>query len=1206
MGNRVTPHGVHVLRRLLDSIGLSRAIARSSGEGSSPASPDEHASGPIVSVIIPIYNVEAYLKDCLDSVVNQEFTDFEAIVVDDGSPDASAEIAREYAERDLRVRLVSRPNGGLGAARNTGIRHASGEYLTFLDSDDELPRGALRMLVESAQDSGSDMVVGSLRRFNSIDTWKPSWVDELHSAPRKAITIGDHPALVRNNYTVCKLYRRDFWDDAGLWFREGVAYEDQPLVTQLYVRARSIDVIPESVYRYRARDDKSSISQQTATIGDLRDRIEAWRVSADEFSQNAPEPIYRAWQRTLLDAHFHWYLRSPAIVDDEYWSELQQAIDAFTADVPRQVWESVPPDRRVVVELARQKRREDIIDFYAHDGARMTAHPAAPYGDGVRCLLPFADDPGLPDWLFAMTHDELVLEHEIDGFQWLDGLRARISGWAYVRQVDLGEHSTRVDVVVRHDESDAEIVFGTEMDTAPSYPPPVEHDRIDYSAGAFATTVDLRPCIDQCLREGGRWRAYLRVTTGSITAEIPVRRLIRSSSAGIVPAAVHPDGHRVIVDWRLGEPLEFEVAAHRVEAIDVRLVGNKLRGALRGPAVPDITAIEFTDGEGNAITVAEPGGMDGQNATFALRLPEADLSGLRANEVVAWHVRATLRSGELVRVAYLADHQFVVFDTVNGAYAIERTRNKELTICAWRMVAFADSATVDADGILHVEGSINGVRADESLQLRLRNPKTQVYSERFTRREDGRFSVSMPLEYTCGRFGPHPLPMGAHDAAIFVGEVADDLERVPVMLKEGVGTRLPVPVSTDRLEGRIIRGPENRLRIHLSRPLGAARGRHQQTRLRNSEPASELRRALLVRSYFGESATCNGVGIVRELRRRGADLDVFWSVRDYSVPVPEGARPVVVRSALWYELLGSASYYLDNMFQPTFHRKPPGQVLIQTFHGYPFKTMGRAHWEQTGLSQQAIDAYARRAAEWDYLVSPASYATPLLQRDFAYDGEVLEIGYPRNDALFADDTDKIRAVVRESLGIEPDQRAVLYAPTFRDYESPDDHRAALVDLLDIRAVADALGDDGVLLVRGHAFNARAGVQVGTHPGVIDVTQYPEVSDLFLAADVAVVDYSSLRFDFAVTGKPMIFHVPDLERYEQTRGWVVDFESTAPGPHVSTTDDVIARLRDLGGVTDAYGEAYERFRRNFLELEDGRASERFVDAVMVPRGDAPAS
>ena len=81
---------------------------------------------------------------------------------------------------------------------------------------------------------------------------------------------------------------------------------------------------------------------------------------------------------------------------------------------------------------------------------------------------------------------------------------------------------------------------------------------------------------------------------------------------------------------------------------------------------------------------------------------------------------------------------------------------------------------------------------------------------------------------------------------------------------------------------------------------------------------------------------------------------------------------------------------------------------------------------------------------------------------------------------------------------------------------------------------------------------------------MDVTDYPEVSDLYLAADAAVVDYSSLRFDFGVTGKPMIFHVPDLQRYQDTRGWLFDFEPTAPGPLVDTTAEVVDQLRDLDG------------------------------------------
>jgi CDP-glycerol glycerophosphotransferase len=112
-----------------------------------------------------------------------------------------------------------------------------------------------------------------------------------------------------------------------------------------------------------------------------------------------------------------------------------------------------------------------------------------------------------------------------------------------------------------------------------------------------------------------------------------------------------------------------------------------------------------------------------------------------------------------------------------------------------------------------------------------------------------------------------------------------------------------------------------------------------------------------------------------------------------------------------------------------------------------------------------------------------------------------------------------------------------------------------------------------------------------------------VSDLYLAADAGIVDYSSLRFDFGVTGKPMIFHVPDLQRYKDTRGWLFVFEPTAPGPLLDTTDECVDRLLDLDGVRTEYAAAYDRVRQDYLDLEDGRAGERFVDAVFVPRGDA---
>ena len=541
--------------------------------------------------------------------------------------------------------------------------------------------------------------------------------------------------------------------------------------------------------------------------------------------------------------------------------------------------------------------------------------------------------------------------------------------------------------------------------------------------------------------------------------------------------------------------------------------------------------------------------------------------------------------------------------------ALDVHRDGDLVVREWSLGAVADGARVDPDGTLWIRGRAFGTAVGE-VRLTATSLRS-VTSGEPVKLQDGRFEVGVELRHQVHRFGRWPLPVGDHDLSV---EITTDNSSttLPLRVAHELSNALPVPVLTDRLEGRVVRGPDTVVRLNLRRPIGDARGPYQQRRLQAQPPTRSrltsgsggLTPGILMRSYFGESATDNGLSIQRELQRRGADLPVYWAVQDHSVVVPEGGIPVVVNSREWYALLGSVQYYVDNMYQPEYHQKPPGQVMVQTFHGYPFKQMGHSHWRNVQFSQARIDAYDARAREWDYLVSPARYATPLLVRDFAYPGEVLEIGYPRNDVLQSAEAEKIRVATRRDLGIADHQTAVLYAPTFRDYLAVDDNRARMPDFFDFERAGKRLGDDFVVLIRGHAFNARTLKRAGSRQGCIDVTDYPEISDLYLAADAGIVDYSSLRFDFGVTGKPMIFQVPDLQRYQDTRGWLFDFEPTAPGPLVSTTDEVVDQLLDLAGVRATYAAAYATFRQDYLDLEDGRCGARFVDRVLVPRGDAP--
>lgn len=1154
--------------------------------------------GPEISVIVPFYNVEEYLAECLDSIVAQTYGDFEVLLVDDGSPDGSRRIAEEYVAADDRFRLTTRENGGLGAARNTGVREARGRYLTFVDSDDLLPPAALGVLVGSAHGTGSDIVVGSVDRFDSRRTWTPSWVDEVHRGARSQVTVAEFLPLLRNLYTWNKLYRRDFWDAQGLWFREGVVYEDQPIVTQLLSRARSIDIVPDVVYRYRLREDHSSISQQTSTIKDLRGRIAAWEASWEKFREELTPDVYQGWLQTLFEAHFQWYLTSPGTVDDTYWEELRAAVVRLADEASPWVWEATPPAQRVTVRLTQLGRRADLQEFVRRNGAKTDLWPATVTQQGVLLHLPFHGDPELDNALFTLRPEQLRVTHAVENVHWIsrdDGSQGCwISGWAYLSKIDLSKHDSTIEVQLRHSRSGEVRSFPSTSTPPASFPVPRDDAWCDYSPGRFGVEIPLEG-LGSGDREDDEWTVWLRVETAGFVAEQPVTRLIRSGAAGVIPAIPLGGGTRLVAEWQYPQTLRFRIARGGVVLTGLALQDRTVSGMVRAEDVTRVGRLTASAG-GHQVTASWTSPPTG-GRSFAIELPSAPEPDPGTS--LTWVLKAWSTRGDRLDVM---SSPGALQSPDAGSLVLETNRVGGVVVTEWSLGAVADTVTVSPAGVMTVNGRMLGP-ASPPVQLATRNKRERVFGE-LVEVVDGHFTASLSLQRRRYRFGMLPISLGDHDMSVRVRRPDGTTEEVPLLVSAALGSELPLPVRTEDLEARVIRGAAATVRLSVQRPLGEGRGLYHQNQLRTQGGGGrKLVHGVLMRSYFGESATDNGVSIQKELRRRGSDLPVYWSVQDKSIPVPEGGVPVVVNTPEWYELMFSARYYIDNMYQPEWHRKPEGQVLVQTFHGYPFKQMGHPHWRNLQFSQARIEAYDARAAQWDFLVSPARYATPLLTQAFNYPGQVLEIGYPRNDVLHSPEAADIRLATRDSLGIEEGQTAVLYAPTFRDYLASNDKRAVMADFFDFAEATRRLGDEYVLLVRGHAFNARSDQRMARMRGCIEVTDYPEVSDLYLAADAAIVDYSSLRFDFGVTGKPMLFHVPDLQRYKDTRGWLFDFEPTAPGPLLDTTAEVVDRLLDLEAVRQEHADQYAAFVRDFLDLEDGRAGERFVDAVFAPRGDA---
>lgn len=348
--------------------------------------------------------------------------------------------------------------------------------------------------------------------------------------------------------------------------------------------------------------------------------------------------------------------------------------------------------------------------------------------------------------------------------------------------------------------------------------------------------------------------------------------------------------------------------------------------------------------------------------------------------------------------------------------------------------------------------------------------------------------------------------------------------------------------------------------------------------------------AVLFESFQGKVIGDSPYDIYLGLKDARPDLQFIW-VTAPATKAPACTTGVAFGSAAYLRALATSKYLVNNSNFPPYFRKAAGQIYLQTWHGTPLKRLGR-DIANNQLTKSYLDTMDREAKAWDYLISPNPFCTEIFPTCFGYSGEILEVGYPRNDKL-TNATAEERQRIRESIGVsDPSVTVVMYAPTWRDYSRTATGNWQSVFYLDENL---ELPEGFKLIYRGHS-NTHEAHKDGGSDRFIDVTRYPNITDLYLAADVLITDYSSVMFDYTVTGKPIIFMTPDLERYRAERGFYFDFETEAPGPILNTQEEVVHALQSLGEIERNYQQKYRNWQLKFDAYEDGKAASRVIARV----------
>ena len=485
------------------------------------------ATTPELSVVVPVYNVKPYLAACLDSLLAQTFTDLEVVLVDDGSTDGSSEIAAGFVRGQDRWRLIRTANHGLGAARNRGVAQTRGTYIAFLDSDDLVPAYAYELMVSTLHDSGSDFVVGSLEQLIDGQLVEPAWIRRAHQRRRLGVKVDDLPQITHNVFAWNKVFRRSFYERAGLSFPEGVRYEDQVAITEAYLRADAIDVVRRPVYIWRLREDGSSITQRRHELADLEDRIITKQLTTDLVRRLGSPAMVDYWARNGLPGDLPVYFREIPRADALYWRRLVSGVRELFAELPPIHESRLRVGQRLVGWLVTQDRRADAETVLRWLDEHPGPLPLRVEGDHVVAGLPFSSEPtcGVPPQVCWLGDHELEYDARLVDVRW-DGATLVVEGWALVRGAPTAHAETDIRVRLQPESEGPAVAVEATVTrfAAPQATAWVDRAGQDYDDSGFVARLDVSGLVGPAQEVHGT----AAQSTFSVEIEVVVADIRRS------------------------------------------------------------------------------------------------------------------------------------------------------------------------------------------------------------------------------------------------------------------------------------------------------------------------------------------------------------------------------------------------------------------------------------------------------------------------------------------------------------------------------------------------------------------------------------------------------------------------------------------------------------------------------------------------------
>lgn len=1139
-----------------------------------------------LAVIVPIYNVQDYLKDCLNSLLKQGVRerDLQIILVDDGSTDNSTQVAQKFVEKypDL-FELHQFENAGLGAARNRGTSLAHAKFITYVDSDDIIPDGSYRHMLDIIESTGSDIITGNVQRFNS----KKRWASFLHknsiTGEYRHTNLEKHPELIWDASSWNKIFRLDFLIRNNLYFPEDVLYEDFPMINPAFAAASGIDVTQKIIYFWRVRE--GSITQSSTDAKAVIDRITVTQIALKGLKKfNASDAAIEVLLLKSLNMGIIEMLKKEQYENVSNFSKekLFKKLKDYLCDIPSDTFKKVKFDKVVyfdkVMKVKTQKEFDEITSKYLKNEINFSG-----YWNNTGQYVLKSDFSSLEK---IATSDDLEIHPKVEEVVFEDDL-LKIQGYFYAKYSDMSAPEKvkilRISTISDDGKTSIDIVgekrifenqritakFGYNLNHFVKNGADFNYDYSGYELKIPLSHLDFETADSLSLE--------MEIEVDGIKFEIPIKNPIAGGKTRPKPEISNARVFSISYtnDWSLVLSLKDRIVDELYfteDGKELRLKGNANRIALKSGKI--------------TLPLKLVGGRVMISQTIQEKIKSFDKSVFRWWQFIAYingKEKPIYYSGSPKN--FQSDSNLEMLFSNNGV----------ATLGLSYLYPLIENIKVE-DDILKLSFSLKGWMSEAKKVQVIADPTLSISWET-EKINENLYQLSLPL--TLDGFSDKEW-LNFHVRLTFIdgyqteellrwGQKDFELKNEWISANDigwffrAVEKKEHYSFAIKRSADRVFREKTGDYELFLQ----------ESYKKWLSEPI--LNDHIMMSSFWGRNNQFNDnpEALYRYIEKNYPDMKTVIVLKDAIRSYPEYPNAKIISygtKAYWYYLARS-KYFVNNVnFTEPPRIKRAEQVEIQTMHGTPLKTLGfdvKDDWRDSTYNE-----VLRKNNNWDYLTVPSDWVAKYAPKAFRVSPKIIKSGYPRNDKLFREYKMNEKKALKIAMGLPLGKKIIAYTPTWRNKEE-----SSINDFFNISEFYSKIPKDTVIAIKNHHYQSWKKIDKRYRDKIILLDISTEIEHLYHVSDALITDYSSVMFDYSLLNKPMMFWVFDYEDYIENRGLNFDFITEAPGPLIFKQEELYKWIEEFDRIPNEFSGKIQKFRKKFGQYDTGNACESIIKEVL---------